>query len=99
MLDAAGNLYAEHCYYCGQGPDLFFHDTLGQPVCDGCWTAVRDTLGRWGDLRGLAEAGCRKPQGRAVTEADRQVPRGAWTANDKTEKPPAGEGGREGEAL
>ena len=36
---------------------------------------------------------------RAVTEADRQVPRGAWTADGKTEKPPAGEGGREGEAL
>ena len=99
MLDAAGNLYAEHCYYCGEGPRLFFHDTLGQPVCDGCWRAVRDTLGRWGDLRGLAEAGCRKPQGRAVTEADRQVPRGAWTADGKTEKPPAGEGGREGESL
>ena len=71
MLDAAGNLYAEKCYYCGVGPRLFFHDTLGRPVCDGCWRAVRDTLGRWGDLRGL---------GRAVTEADRQVPRGAWTA-------------------
>ena len=99
MLDAAGNLYAEKCYYCGVGPRLFFHDTLGQPVCDGCWRAVRDTLGRWGDLRGLAEAGCRKPQGRAVTEEERQVPRGAWTADDKTEKPPAGEGGREGESL
>ena len=76
MIDAGGNLYAEKCYYCGVGPRLFFHDTLGQPVCDGCWRAVRDTLGRWGDLRGL---------GRAVTEADRQVPRGAWTADAKEE--------------
>ena len=76
MLDAAGNLYAEHCYYCGEGPSAFFHDTLNHPVCDGCWRAVRDTLGRWGDMRGL---------GRAVTEADRQVPRGAWTAAAKEE--------------
>ena len=66
-----GNLYAEQCFYCGALPRLFFHDLLEKPVCDLCWPAVRDTLGRWGDLRGL---------GRAVTEADRQVPRGAWTA-------------------
>ena len=85
MLDAAGNLYAEKCFYCGAGPDVFFHDTLNHPVCNLCWPAVRDTLGRWGDLRGLAEAGCRKPQGRAVTEEDRQVPRGAWTAAAKEE--------------
>ena len=78
MLDAAGNLYAEKCFCCGVGPRLFFHDTLGRPVCDGCWRAVRDTLGRWGDQRGL---------GRAVTEADRQVPRGAWTADGKGETP------------
>ena len=99
MLDAAGNLYAENCHYCGRGPDVGAYDLLRKPICTLCWPAVRDTLGRWGDLRGLAEAGCRKPQGRAVTEADRQVPRGAWTADDKTEKPPAGEGGREGESL
>ena len=88
-----GNLYAKQCFYCGAMPRLFYHDVIGAPVCDFCWPAVRDTLGRWGDLRGL---------GRAVTEADRQVPRGAWTAagnasGDKTEKPPAGEGGREAE--
>ena len=99
MLDGKGNLYAENCYYCGRGPDVVAHDYLRHGACTLCWPAVRDTLGRWGDLRGLAEAGCRKPQGRAVTEADRQVPRGAWTADDKTEKPPAGEGGREGESL
>ena len=66
-----GNLYAENCDYCGRGPELFPIDYLHHPVCHLCWPAVQDTLGRWGDLRGL---------GRAVTEADRQVPRGAWEA-------------------
>ena len=73
MLDAGGNLYAERCFYCGQGPRLYFCDILDHPVCDGCWPSVRDTLSRWGDLRGLA---------RGVTPADRQVPRGAWTATE-----------------
>ena len=72
MLDAGRTLYAEQCFYCGYMPRLFYHDYLGKPVCDGCWPAVRDALGRWGDLRGL---------GRAVTAADQQVPRGAWTAD------------------
>ena len=71
MIDADGNLYAENCHYCGQGPDVGFFDNLRKPICILCWPAVRDTLGRWGDLRGL---------GRVVTEADRRVPRGAWTA-------------------
>ena len=69
MIDADGNLYAENCHYCGRGPDVGAYDLLRKPICNGCWPAVRDTLGRWGDLRGL---------GRTVTEADRQVPRGAW---------------------
>ena len=76
MLDGKGNLYAENCYYCGRGPDVVAHDYLRHGACTLCWPAVRDTLGRWGDLRGL---------GRAVTEADRQVPRGAWTADGKEE--------------
>ena len=80
MIDADGNLYAENCHYCGRGPDVGAYDLLRKPICNGCWPAVRDTLGRWGDMRGLAEAGCRKPQGRVVTEADRRVPRGAWMA-------------------
>ena len=71
MIDADGNLYAENCHYCGRGPDVGDYDLLRKPICNGCWPAVRDTLGRWGDLRGL---------GREVTGADRQVPRGAWTA-------------------
>ena len=71
MIDADGNLYAENCHYCGRGSSAFFCDLLRKPICSGCWPAVRDTLGRWGDLRGLR---------RFVTEADRQVPRGAWTA-------------------
>ena len=69
MIDADGNLYAENCHYCGRGPDVGAYDLLRKPICNGCWPAVRDTLGRWGDLRGL---------GRVVTETDRQVPRGAW---------------------
>ena len=71
MIDADGKLYAENCHYCGRGPGLYARDYLNNPACNLCWPAVRDTLGRWGDLRGL---------GRAVTGADRQVPRGAWTA-------------------
>ena len=67
-----GNLYAENCDYCGRGPDVIAHDCLRHYTCTLCWPAVRDALARWGDLRGL---------GRAVTEADRQVPRGAWTAD------------------
>ena len=78
-----GNLYAENCYYCGRGPRLFFCDILDHPVCDGCWPAVRDTLTRWGDLRGL---------GRAVTAADRQVPRGAWTADSNASGDKAAKG-------
>ena len=71
MLDADGNLYTVNCHYCGRGPGLYVRDCLTNHTCNLCWVAVRDTLARWGDLRGL---------GRVVTEADRRVPRGAWTA-------------------
>ena len=71
MVDAKGNLYAIRCHYCNRGPEFFPVDYLGNPVCGLCWTAVLDSLGRWGDLRGYR---------REVTEEERQRPRGAWTA-------------------
>lgn len=72
MIDADGNLFPEPCHYCTAGRLSFFRDGTSSPVCNICWPSVRDSLGRWGDLRGV---------GREVMESEKRMQRGRWPIN------------------